>query len=253
MGFFKRQAAAHDSVVPPVGSGWLFRSSLDVTGSLETLAGMIRGYWQPKYAAMSEHVCPGWSWNVPDETPPTTVVWFKDQSDDVVLAAFWPATPGTTVGIFPLLPENISLIVDAWRTSDASLSPAGVVAAGKMTLTAPPITEAYLVDILDRAGLDRRPEHVRAVGLRVAEMFLIKALQFVGAQDEQAVDPFAKAHRYDGEPPAAYCQRILDDLVARNPDVVPYIQGLPMRMGALLLEDEYVVGIVNSGGSVGSK
>ncbi len=210
---------------------------------------MIRGYWQPKYEAMTEYVYPAWSWNAPDETPPTTVVWFKDQNDDVVLAAFWPAATGTTVGIFPHAPENISLIVDAWQACDATLSPAGGVAGGKITLTAPRITEAYLVDILDRAGLDRRPDYVRAVGLQIAEMFLIKSLQFVGAQDKRAVDRFAEAHRYNGEPPAAFCQRILEDLIAQNPDVLPYIQGLPMRMGALLLEDEYVGGIVNRSGS----
>jgi hypothetical protein len=249
MGLFKRQAAARNSAVPPVGSGWLFRSKLDTTNCLETLTSLIRGYWQPKYSAMTEYVYPGWSWNAPDETPPTTVVWFKDQNDDVVLAAFWAAATGTTVGIFPLVPENISLIADAWQASDATLSPAGGVAAGKITLTAPQITEAYLVDILDRAGLDRRPEYLRAVGLQAAEMFLTKALQFVGAQDKQAVDRFAEAHRYNGEPPEAFCQRILEDLVAQNPDVLPYIQGLPMRMGALLLEDEYVVGIVNRSGS----
>jgi hypothetical protein len=249
MALFKRQAAVRDSVTPPFGSGWLFRSALDSTSCLETLISLIRDYWQPKYAAMTEYVHPGWSWNAPDETPPTTVVSFKDQNGDVTLVAFWPTAIGTTLGIFPLGPESTSPIVAAWRASDPTLSPSGGIAAGKLTLTAPRITEAYLVDILDRAGIEPRPEHLRAVGLQIAELFLIKALQFVGAQDKRAVARFAEAHRYDGEPPPAFCERILEDLAAHDADVLPYIQELPMRIGALLLEKEYVGGLVNRSSS----
>jgi hypothetical protein len=211
---------------------------------------VLLSYRSPKYKNLPAYVYPGWSWNAHDEAPPATVVSFKDSNDDFLLAAFWPADGATEFGLFPLGSGDDRLedmpMADDWEAKDTSLSSIGVVPGGKITLCPPLLAERYLDDLLTTAGLPATPANVHAVGLKVGELFLIKAFQFISSQDQRASDRFGEGHRFRGGPLLPFCQSVLDDLAAYDFSFLPYVQELPMRVRALLLEDDNVRGILDN-------
>jgi hypothetical protein len=223
-----------------MGSGRRLRSSLAASDCLVTLEDLLLSYRTPKYKYLSSYFYPGWSWNSPDEAP-STVVCFDDTNDDFMLATLWPAGDGTEFGLFPLGSGDGRLetmpIIGHWKTRDASLSSIGTIPGGKITLQAPRLADDYIDGIVTAAGYPATPSNIHAVGSKTSELFFIKALQFISSNDRRAADHFAASHRYDGGLPGPFCQSLLDDLVVWNPGVLPYIQALPMRMRALLLEN----------------
>lgn len=75
-------------------------------------------------------------------------------------------------------------------------------------------------------------------------MFLIKAFEYISTEDPQLAERFVDQHRWDGEPFAPFYRGVFEDLIAWNPTVLPYIQQLPTRIRALLLEHVEVQGSV---------
>jgi len=242
MGLFKKRTPtpARPSV-PPMGSGRRLRSSLSVPAGLALLEELLLSYRAPKYTHLPSYVTAAYTWNVPTEEPPATVVSFSDGNDDFILAAFWPEGSGSELVLFPLGAGDERLqtmpLIGNWKMRDRSLSSIGTAPHGMLTLRAPRITDELFEGTVAAGGYPVTAANVQSVGLKFGEMFLIKAYEFLSAtQGPQAYERFAAAHRYPGGPTAPFCQAILDDLVAAEPGLVPYLQELPMRIRAIMLE-----------------
>jgi hypothetical protein len=67
-------------------------------------------------------------------------------------------------------------------------------------------------------------------------MFLIKAQEYIGSQDQRRAARFVEEHRPTPMNALDLPQLILDDLGAWNPGVLPYVQELPYRVRAILLQ-----------------
>lgn len=223
-----------------MGSGLHLQTNLDADGCMSTLDSLLRSYRTPKYKHLPSYFRAGWVWNQPDDRPPDTVVSFTDASDEFILATFWSSNQGSELGLFPLGSGDDRLaampIVEDWNARDKSLSSVGVVPAGSITLRAPRIDEAFFAEMAESAGLPAQQPIVEAVGLKVGEMFLIKAYEFLSSQDQRAYEHFRQTHHFDGGPLDEFCQATLDDLTAYEPGLLPYIQDLPMRVRAIMLE-----------------
>lgn len=242
MGFFRRMTASYASeqpAVPPMGSGRRLRSDLAIADCLTTLDGLLRSYREPKYPQMPSYVPVEWVWNSP-ETPPSTVVSFTDADDDFLLAAFWPVGDGSELALFPLGSGDERLqgmaIIGNWKRFDGSLSSIGVVPGGTITLAAPLLPDDYLEEIVAAAGFPVAPRNVLLIGEKVAQSFLIKAIQFLSTESDAAAARFQRTHVFDGGEIDEFCQSLLDDLVASHPGMLPYVQDLPARVRAILLD-----------------
>lgn len=67
-------------------------------------------------------------------------------------------------------------------------------------------------------------------------MFLARSHQFIASQDPRSALRFIQSHNYTGGSFREFYQRVLDDLAAWNPALLPYIQDTPMRVRAISLE-----------------
>jgi hypothetical protein len=69
-------------------------------------------------------------------------------------------------------------------------------------------------------------------------MFVSNASDLIRTKDPNAADLFIKEHRPLGIVSLAVLQDTFDDLAQWNFQVLPYIQGIPMRIRAMVLEDQ---------------
>lgn len=243
MGFFRRRVTSSKpshAQVPSLGSGRRLRSGLALTECTANLEAILLSYRPPRYAHMPPYVFPGWRWNGSQEQSPKTVISFENSNDDFLLAAFWPDHSDTECGLFPLGSGDERLsplpIIGHWKQRDPSLTSIGVVPGGQITLAPPRVPDQFFDEILRTAGFPSTPHNIEAIGTKTGEMFLVKAHQFISLHDPQSADRFIQSHKYNGGPLREFCQSVLDGLAAWNPDVLPYLQDLPMRCRAIVLE-----------------
>jgi hypothetical protein len=243
MGLFgRRDRQQRDTTVPPMGSGRALQSGQSPTDGLATLDRVIRAYRPPNYHHSPSYVPAGWEWLSADDRP-EIVVAFNDQGGDFMLLAIWPAPP-TRLGLFPLGSGDERLrtvpVIGLWKQADPSLMSTGVVAAESIRLMTPVVPSDYVHEMLVTADCEPTAENVASTGTKVGEMFLIKALQCISSRSESEAQRFGAAHRYTGEPFAEFYQSILDDLVRWDPGITPYIQELPARIRAIMLEENTI-------------
>ncbi len=222
-----------------LGSGRALQSELPLNDCLRILKVLVFDNKPPEFKHFPAYVYPGWVWNKPHDEAPTKVVSFY-YDGDFLLAAFWPGTTGTKFSLIPLGDglERLSLmpIIGHWKQKDRSLTSVGHSPSGAMSLTVPPISDKLFSETLDMAGFPPTPSNIQILGLQFGEMFLVKSYEYISSESSQLADHFTQAHDYNGGPVVVDCQTILNDLAAWNPQVVPYIQDLPMRIRAILLE-----------------
>lgn len=242
MGLFSprrtREPAAAGS--PPMGSGRKLRTALSLPDALGNLEALLGTYRTPKYRAMPAFHRAGYRWLASDVTEPDAVVSFSDNRDEFMLATFWAGDGATEWGLFPLGGGDDRLVelplIGNWKMRDRTLSSAGTLPAGMIVLAPPVITEGYLDELLHAGGAAATPRNRAELGLQLAQMLLIKAQEFISSKDPAAASRFVDRHRLAGQSPERLMQGILDDLAAAYFGTLPYIQDLPDRFAALLLE-----------------
>lgn len=254
MGFFRKRVTSNEAShaqVPSLGSGRRLRSGLALTDCIANLEAILLSYRPPESAYRTPYVFPGWRWNGSREQSPETVISFEDSNNDFLLAAFWPDHSGTECGLFPLGSGDERLsslpIIGHWKQRDPSLTSIGVFPRGLITLAPPRIPDQFVEEILKTAGFPSTPYNVEAIGTMAGRMFLARAHQLIASHDPRSADRFIQSHVFTGGPLREFGQRVLDDLVAWDPDVLPYIQDLPMRVRAISLEAANVPGTIWSG------
>lgn len=239
MGLFsKRQPAAP---APPIlGSGRRLRSALTTKECLATLRAILLDYRAPKYPHLPPYVTPGWDWLGPPDERPTGTVVCEDSNDDFLLVAFWPQASGTELGMFPLGAgdERLSAmpIIGHWKQRDVSLASIGLHPRGLIGLTAPRLPPDFLPKIVTAANVPVTAGNLQAVEQKVSQMLTIKGYELISMSDRPGGDRFVEAHRWYPGAGLAHCQRILDDMAEAKRAAIPYIQELPMRVRAILLD-----------------
>lgn len=242
MGFFNKNVASDETNqmrIPPLGSGRRLRNDLELSDCLAHLKALIFSYRAPESAYRSAYVIPGWRWKGVQQFPETAIS-FWDSNDNFLLAAFWPNNNGTECGLFPLGSGDERLlslpIIDHWHHRDPSLRSIGVIPGGQITLAPPRVPDQFVDEIFKVAGFPASPYNLQTIGVKLGQMFLARAHQFMASKDPQAANRFVQSHRYNGGSFQRFYQNILDDLAVWNPDVLPYIQDTPMRVRAISLE-----------------
>jgi hypothetical protein len=250
MGLFRKRVRSDETSqtrVPLFGSGRRLRSEHTLTDCLTNLEASIFSYRPPSSAYRPAYVFPGWRWHVLQEKSPETVISFNDSNDNFLLAAFWPDRGGTECVLFPLGSGDERLlslpIIDHWHYRNPSLRSIGVIPEGQIALAPPHVSDRFFDEILKVAGFPSTPNKLETLGMKIGEMFLARSHQFMASHDPGSADRFIQSHRYNGGSLQKFCQSVLDDLAAWNPDVLPYIQDTPMRARAIALE---VVGVPGS-------
>ncbi len=180
------------------------------------------------------HACVLWH----GEKPLPAEAWSCSYgADEIFVFVLWPLASGTEIGLFPLGGSEESLntpLIGQWKQADPTLSSAGRFEPRQLTLLPPKLNQQYYQDLLTVAGKANTTDNVTALARQVAEMFLVKAHQFMSNEDPRAASRFVEKHAWTGD--SRLPDRILEDLGNWNYQVVPYIQDLPGRVRGLLLE-----------------
>lgn len=244
MGIFKRLLASSEPsqlTVRPLSSGRRLSSELALADCMATLEAVIRGYSELKSMYRTAYVVPGWQWNGGSASAPDTVISFDDTDSFPLFVAFWPSQTGTECALFPLGSGDERLmampIIGQWKQRDPTLTSIGLVPQGLLMVASPRLPDRYLNEILETAAFPASPRNLTTLGLKIAEMFGIKGWEFINAKDPRGAEAFIHNHAYDGRPVQSHCKSILNDIASwRNGALLPYIQDLPMRCRAFLLE-----------------
>lgn len=220
------------------GPGRRLNSQLGLERSAAILEQVLTTYSPPAYAAMSALQPARVEWRGPDPAPARSFTCTYG-SDDIYLITMASEGSGTLMGLFPVGADQNSLttpLVGQWKQADGSLSSTGTFQPGSAALHPPEIPLAYVDGILEAAEFDGTSENKLAVAEQVVSMFNVKAYQYISSNDLRSAETFVAQHSWTGDP--ALCSRVLADLGAWNQQVIPYIQDLPGRVRALLLESD---------------
>ncbi|MFC5947937.1 hypothetical protein ACFQH9_06585 [Pseudonocardia lutea] len=164
---------------------------------------------------------------------PDATVTFVDDEGRFVVATLWAEDGRTEIGLFPLTsgPDRLAIpLIGHYAATFGSLSSLGTFQAGVVELAPPQITEDLLYSIVDEAGVPATPGNMGAVAGHVRDMVLEQGHQFIFGQDPAGAQSFVEGHR------GASADAIVHELACWDPGVIPYIQDLPYRIQAILLE-----------------
>jgi hypothetical protein len=233
--FGKKKPTGDASTSPAasLGSGLLLRSDQTVEQSLQHLEDAVRTFRTPQYRQMALVNPAGYRW-LGSAPVPTYAVAFSDDDSHPVLAVFWASDTGMQSALVPLGTGDERLrgmkVVTAWKSCDRTLAEVGTLPAGQV-ISIPLLPNRYLEELLASAGHAQSQHNVELLHGQVAQMFLLKAHQFVSSSEgTRAADRFVAANR--GQP----AQRVLDNICSWNATVGPYVQDLPYRVRGILLE-----------------
>ena len=232
---------------PPVsGPGLVLTSALDLDGCLRALGRTLLGFRVPEYTHLPPFTEASWAWNGERGQAPQTVIICTDRAGDYVLVAFWPDSAGCRIGLAPLSGGRAAgqqagepewPMATAWRLRDISLSrPAGVLAAGMIRLVPPVLPPGWVAEILSAAGYRPTRRNTRIAARAAGSLFLGRAELFIGPRKPRAARRFVRRHSRRQPRKEAALQEIIDDLARNDPGVLPYLQWLPVRARAMMLE-----------------
>jgi len=246
MGLFtnakRRQASAPARPgTAPLASGRRLRSQLSPGECAELLGQVFDGYRPRRYRELPPLVPAGIQWTAAQGAP-SFALSGDDDSDDFLLFTFADAGGATEAGIFPLGSGDARLtlkVVGHWKQRDQSLSSVGTWAPGTVRLTPPPIEDALVDGTLQAAGYPLTPPNRAKVAEQFTMMFLVKCQEFVGSREgARGAERFVNTHkeRADWTSLTGPLRSALSLLAEWEPAVLPYVQDLPLRCRALLLE-----------------
>ena len=183
----------------------------------------------------------GIQWMAP-EGQPSLAVSGNDESDHFLLFTLAPAPYGTEAGIFPLGSGDARLtlsVVGHWKRNDNSLSSTGTWPPNTVRLAPPPIDDRLIDGTLLAAGYPVTPGNRAKLAQHFSMLFLIKCQEFVSSREgARGAERFVDNHKQsaDGASLSGPLRSALQLLAEWEPGVLPYIQDLPLRCRAMLLE-----------------
>ena len=223
--------------------GILLTSTLDPDGCLRVLGQTLLSFRVPEYTYLPSFTSVGWAWAGGSAPVPETVISCADRTGDDVLVALWPARRGSLIGLFPLTGGDEqadrldSSMLAPWRRHDTSLS--GTVAgleAGLIRLAPPVLAAGYAEEIVSAAGYRATRRNTQVVMRTAGSLFLARAQQFIEHREPRMARRFVRDHPLPQPMSAATLQEIVNDLARWNPGVLPYLQWMPVRTRAIMLE-----------------
>jgi hypothetical protein len=224
-----------------LASGRRLRSALSPPDCVTALEQVFGTYRQRRYRDLPHLVPCGIQWLRDGGTAPLAVCG-SDESDNFLLFTLAATTGGTDAGIFPLGSGDARLalsVVGHWKRADGSLSSTGTWPAGTVLLTAPPVDDQLLDGTLLAAGYPVIPANRARLAQQLFEMFLVKSHQFIQSKSgSSTADRFVddQKRRADWTSLTGPLRSTLQALGEWQAGVLPYVQDLPLRCCALLLE-----------------
>jgi hypothetical protein len=245
MGLFMREQRSSGTAAEQlvVGPGVTATSALGLDGCLRALDRTLLGFRVPEYTHLPTFTTARWAWDGEPGQAPETVIICADGPGDHVLVALWPEAGGSRIGLVPLSGkdqqpgEMESAMLAAWRQHDTSLSrPAGGLRAGLIRLVPPLLPAGYAEEIVAAAGYRPTRRNTRIVMRTAASLFLGRAQLFIEDREPHTARRFVRRHSLRQPVNEAGLQGILDDLAHTDPQLLPYLQWLPVRTRAMMLE-----------------
>lgn len=241
MGLFERNKRQADAVGRPaaqgiarLGPGRRIRSSEGFDSAFRTLCDVVESYGPRQYAELPRLVAAGWDWSgTPSERP--DAVFSGTMQDGYPGFATLRTTPaGTEAGVYDLAGEMTLPLIGQWKQRDPSLTSIGQVEAG-LALTAPPVPGDYVEELVGRLGLEPTDQNRTSVAADLRQGFILKAVTFMQNESPSVADRFIQDHSQaplgvDG------LSQILHSLAHWKVGVIPYIQDVPPRVRAVVLE-----------------
>ena len=246
MGLFKSAKRQHDSGTvhrgsAPLASGRRLRSSLSPEGCAELLEQVFDSYRPRRHRDLPPLVPTGIQWTAA-EGMPSLAVSGDDDSDDFVLFTLAGAHAGTEAGVFPLGSGDARLtlsVIGHWKQRDNSLASVGTWAPGTVRLTPPPIGDDLIDGTLQAAAYPLTPGNRAEIAQQFTMMFLVKCQEFVSSREgARGAERFVATHKQsaDWTSLTGPLRSALQLLAEWEPGVLPYVQDLPLRCRAILLD-----------------
>ena len=245
MGLFaKDQRAAETAADPPgPGPGLIVTSELDPDECLRALDRTLLSFRIPEYTRLPTFTAVSWTWAGEPAQAPATVIICADFPGEHVLVALWPDAGGSRIGLIPLSGDELqeagleNAMLAAWRQRDPSLSRPAWPSGGRAGQAGPAGPACWL------RGGDRGSGRVPAHPAEHPDHHPDRGQPVPGpggpvhragaTRPGRAVHPAALTAPADEE---AALQQILDDLARADPALLPYLQWLPVRTRAVMLE-----------------
>lgn len=192
-----------------------------------------------QYPELPRLVPAGWVWL--GETPEHPEVGYAgvDIENRPVFVAFTVQGGATQCRFFagdPGRGDPLTELIDqlGQRISVASTTP---LSAGLVGLTAPPISDSLVEDVITATARTVTPANRAAVGDMFLTQVKFKAAQIIqnGHGHARAVD-FLDAWAALRGGPLVVARAVLDDLCRWDPTVTAYVQDWPLRMRAILIQ-----------------
>ena len=234
-----RPGATAQARVP--GPGIALTSALDQDGCLRALGRTLLGFRVPEYTHLPPFTQASWAWNGEPGQAPEMLLICIDRTGDYVLVALWPGSRGCRIGLLPLgadQPAGLECsLLTAWRQRDISLSmPTGDLAAGLITLIPPVLPPGWVAEIVSAGGYRPTRRNTQVAARAAGSLFLGRAELFIEHRKPRAARRFVRRHSWRQPTNEAALQEIIDDLARLDPGVLPYLQWLPVRTRAMMLE-----------------
>jgi len=244
MGLFSSRSKRRDDspATNPLGAGTAklglgrrLRSTKDLGSAIDDLRAILESYGPRQYPELPRLVASGWDWaGSPDQKP--TAVFSGTMQDGYPGFVTLRDTPeGTEGGIYDLAGEMTLPLVGHWKQRDGSLSSIGQVEAG-LVITSPPVPDDYVEELVKRLGLPLDNDNWTKAAAELQQMFVLKAVTFMQQESQSAVDKFIDDHK-DLPLGVEGLRLVLDDLARWKTGVIPYIQDIPPRVRALIVDE----------------
>lgn len=242
MGLFSRSKRQDHPPTPPragtgtvqLGDGRKVRSSNEISSARLDLEEIVESYGPRQYPELPRLVAAGWEWSGSPTQKPAVVFSGTMQDGHPGFVTLRSTLEGTEVGIYDLAGEMTLPLVGHWKQRDRSLASIGQAEAG-LSITAPPVPDYYVEELVERLGLPRTEENLTKAKAELHQMFVLKAVTFMRNDSESVTNKFVDDHR-DIPLGVEGLRIILRDLSRWKPGVVPYMQDIPQRVRALILE-----------------
>lgn len=242
MGLFDkiRQTRPAPAASPSVGPGSRVRTRASVSQCVAVLDNLLSAYRPRQYRHLPHLVDCGHVWHATGAKP-DRVMCFFDHEENFILTALWDMAAGSEAGIFTLHPAQQhpdqqpggASVVAAWGMRDPSLATVGSISAGAISIREPDIPSDYVESTLQAAGYPCTASNLVDLHDMMVRQHLIRAHELISAEDPVFADAFVERHKLLGHLPT-----LVRELGTWNVATLPYIQDLPWRVRAILLEPD---------------
>lgn len=222
------------SGIAKLGVGRRVRCAQDIGSTRLVLAEILESYGPRQYPELPRLVTAGWEWFGSPAQQPAVVVSGAMHDGHPGFVTLRSTAEGTEAGIYDLAGEMTLPLIGHWKQQDASLTSIGQVEAG-LAIAAPPVPDNFIEELVQRLGLEPSEENWRTAAAQLRQMFVLKAITYMQKEPEVVTHRFIDDHRsvplgVEG------LFMILNDLARWRTGIVPYIQDIPPRIRAFVLQ-----------------